>query len=318
MTSQKHKKINGVSFVSSNQKINLKHINPVLNLNANYAAIMPFGFIEVLHHPELGFNKKWQWFGEQSKGVIQYIDELQKQNINIMLKPQIWVSKGEFTGKIFMKSEEDWLEFECGYTDFILTFAKIAEQKKISIFCIGTELESFVRNRPEYWLDLIEKVKGIYKGKITYAANWDEYTETSFWKELDYIGIDGYFPLSKQKTPAIAKLKIAWDKHKIVMKKYSDSLNKQILFTEFGYRSVDYAAAKPWEVDYTKTSVNLEAQTNATQALFESLWYEDWFAGGFVWKWFIDHENVGGENNARFTPQNKPAEKVIRDFYKKY
>jgi hypothetical protein len=35
-------------------------------------------------------------------------------------------------------------------------------------------------------------------------------------------------------------------------------------------------------------------------------------------EWFIDYENVGGKNNARFTPQNKPAEETIKEFYKIY
>ena len=54
---------------------------------------------------------------------------------------------------------------------------------------------------------------------------------------------------------------------------------------------------------------------NTTQALFEELWHEEWFAGGFVWKWFMDHEKVGGIDNPRFTPQNKPAEEIIKTFY---
>lgn len=318
MTSQQKEKINGVSFVSSNKKVTSKNIQPLLNIHANYAAVMPFGFIKNINHATLGFNKDWQWFGEQTKGIQQYVKELHKHKIRVMIKPQIWVAKGEFTGTIEMTSEDDWLQFEKDYSNFILTFARIAAQEKVAIFCIGTELEKFVSNRPEYWKSLIAEVKLIYKGKITYAANWDEYTKTSFWEDLDYIGIDGYFPLSKEKTPKIATLKTAWEKHKGLMKKHTDSLNKQILFTEFGYRSVDYAAAKPWEVDYTKTSVNLTAQVNTTQALFEALWQEKWFAGGFIWKWFIDYENVGGKNNARFTPQNKPAENVIKEFYKSY
>ena len=318
MTSQQKEKINGVSFVSSNKKVTSKNIQPLLNIHANYAAVMPFGFIKSINLATLGFNKDWQWFGEQSKGIQQYVKELHKHKISVMIKPQIWVAKGEFTGTIEMTSEDDWLQFENDYSNFILTFARIAAQEKVAIFCIGTELEKFVSNRPEYWKSLIAEVKLIYKGKITYAANWDEYTKTSFWEDLDYIGIDGYFPLSKEKTPKIATLKTAWEKHKGLMKKHTDSLNKQILFTEFGYRSIDYAAAKPWEVDYTKTSVNLTAQVNTTQALFEALWQEKWFAGGFIWKWFIDYENVGGKNNARFTPQNKPVENVIKEFYKSY
>jgi hypothetical protein len=63
------------------------------------------------------------------------------------------------------------------------------------------------------------------------------------------------------------------------------------------------------------TSVNLEAQVNTTRATFEELWSEDWFAGGFVWKWFIHHDRAGGLENNRFTPQNKPAEAVIKEYY---
>lgn len=315
MSSQQETKINGISFVSSGKKATTKHIAPVVNLNANYAAVMPFGFSRSLQSPTINFNSDRQWFGERVDGVTQYISELHRSNIKTMLKPQIWISKGEFTGKIKMDSEEDWLILEKTYTDFILTYAKVAQANNVAIYCIGTELELFVKQRPEYWKGLIRKVKAIYKGKLTYAANWDEYPKTTFWNEIDYIGIDGYFPLTDAKTPRVSVLKEKWKKHKSVMKKHTDSLQKKVLFTEFGYRSVDYAAAKPWEVDYNKTSVNLEGQVNTTQALFEELWHEEWFAGGFVWKWFMDHEKVGGIDNPRFTPQNKPAEEIIKTFY---
>lgn len=308
-------KINGISFVASPKKVLEEHIDPVKRLNANYAAIMPFAFLKSLDNPDVIFNTKQQWFGERVDGAKQYIAELQKNDIKVMLKPQIWVMRGEFTGKIKMNSDFHWKQLEKTYLDFILTYAKVAQEKKVAIYCIGTELELFIKNRPVYWKQLIREVKKIYKGKLTYAANWDEYVKTSFWEELDYIGVDGYFPLSETKTPKKEELKLGWQKHKRRMKKYSDSLQKRILFTEFGYRSVDYAAAKPWEVDYSKTSVNLIGQVNATQVLFEELWHEEWFAGGFVWKWFIDHEAAGGGKNPRFTPQNKPAENVIRDFY---
>ena len=39
-------KMNGVSFVASRDVIDESHIDPVVKVNANYAAIMPFGFIK--------------------------------------------------------------------------------------------------------------------------------------------------------------------------------------------------------------------------------------------------------------------------------
>ncbi|WP_246125975.1 glycoside hydrolase family 113 [Bizionia myxarmorum] len=315
MNTAQHSKINGVSFVASRDSISEKHLKPVVDLHANYAAIMPFGFIKNLEHPELIYNTDRQWFGETLMGVSQYIDALERQNIQIMLKPQIWVWRGEYTGHIKMPTELAWKELEETYSNFILEYAKLAQEKHVALFCIGTELEQFIAHRPEYWQTLIKLIRELYKGKLTYAANWDEYKRTPFWSELDFIGIDAYFPISDEKTPSVEDCVIGWQPHKKLLKELSETYDKSILFTEFGYRSMDYTGKEPWVSDYEITSLNLIAQENATEALFETFWDENWFAGGFVWKWFHNYEERGGETDNQFTPQNKPAETVIKSFY---
>jgi hypothetical protein len=62
----------------------------------------------------------------------------------------------------------------------------------MELFCFGTELGIQSQKRLQYWAQLIVKKKNI-KGKLTYAANWDDF-DKPFWNELDYIGIDAYFP----------------------------------------------------------------------------------------------------------------------------
>ncbi|WBU90187.1 glycoside hydrolase family 113 [Cellulophaga omnivescoria] len=313
--SQVSKKINGVSFVSSRDKVTQKNITPILAINANAASVMPFGFIRDVNDPQLIFNSDRQWFGERKDGIKHYVDILHANKMSILLKPQIWIRDGKFTGTLEMDSEAHWQMLEKSYSDFILTYAALAEEVNVDIFCIGTELEKFVLQRPDFWSKLIVEVKKVYKGKLTYAANWDEYTRVPFWEKLDYVGVDAYFPLSKDKHPTVAQLKTGWQPHKKALNLMSVNLSKPILFTEYGYRSMDYTGEKPWLVDRNKTNVNLEAQSNATKAILEMFWDEDWFAGGYVWKWFIDHENVGGKNDNRFTPQNKPAELVLKQYY---
>ena len=198
-----YQKINGVSFVASPNKINPINVKQVTKNNANYVALMPFGFIKDLSSPEIIHNTDRQWFGETEKGVVQYAEEFKKANVKLMIKPHIWVWRGEFTGNIVMKSENEWEILEDSYTEFILTYAKTADFLNADIFCIGVELEQFVKNRPEYWIKLIAQIRKVYQDKLTYAANWDEYTRTPFWKQLDYIGIDAYFPLSDKKTASI-------------------------------------------------------------------------------------------------------------------
>ncbi len=314
--SQVDEKINGISFVANKSQVTQEHIDYLLPIHANHAAVMPFGFIGREGTPQVIFNTDRQWYGETKEGGGQYIDMLHKNGIKVLLKPQIWIRHGEFTGAFKLEKEEDWKAFEASYESFILMYAELAKETNAEIFCIGTELEQFVKHRPAFWKTLIAKVKKIYKGKLTYAANWDEYARVPFWNELDYIGIDAYFPLSEQKTPTVQELKEGWLKWKPTMKAFSVDNKKPILFTEFGYRSMDYTAKKPWLVDRNEEKVNLDGQVNATKAIFDEFWKEDWFAGGYIWKWFIWHDRVGGVDNNRFTPQNKPAQKVIEEFYK--
>ncbi|GAA0872411.1 hypothetical protein GCM10009117_15580 [Gangjinia marincola] len=311
-------KINGVSFVASGDSISAKHVAPVKKINANYAAVMPFGFLKGVSSPNVIYDADRQWFGERPEGVKQYIQELRKVGIKIMIKPQLWIRRGEFTGTLKMTSEKEWLILEQTYRDFILLFARLAEEEEVEILCIGTELEQFVANRPEYWTTLVAQIRSIYKGKLTYAANWDEYTRTPFWNQLDYIGVDAYFPVCNEQTPSLNCLAKGWQSHLDKLKQVAEASGKPILFTEYGYRSIDYTGEKPWTVDRSITNVNLTAQTNALHVLYDQVWSKEWFAGGFIWKWFIDHEQVGGTDNNRFTPQNKPAEELLRKTYSSY
>ncbi len=308
-------RINGISLVASKDSLVQQNVVPIKEISANYATIMPFGFIKSLGHPEIFYNLPQQWFGESFEGVAQHVRLLHKNDISVMLKPQIWISKGEFTGLLKMASEVEWLQLEDSYRNFILDFAKVAAEEKVEIFCIGTELEKFIEHRPEYWRALIAEVKLVYKGKLTYAANWDEYKRIPFWDALDYIGVDAYFPVSESKTPTVEEIKLGWETWKMELKTVSERENKKILFAEYGYRSVDFTGKEPWRSDREMNSTNLEAQTNALEALYQTLWNEDWFAGGFLWKWFIAHESSGGLENNQFTPQNKPAQKIVSKYY---
>lgn len=215
-----------------------------------------------------------------------------------------------------METEQDWKILEDSYERFILTYAQLAADLKVELFCIGTELEEFIANRPLFWDKLITQIRSIYPGKLTYAANWDEYKRTPFWASLDFIGVDAYFPLSEEKTPSVDDLKAGWHRWKSELAVLSANYDRPVLFTEYGYRSMDFTAKKPWLVDRNEEQVNLEAQVNAKKALFDEFWSEPWFAGGFLWKWFIHHDRAGGQEDNRFTPQNKPAEEIIKAYYK--
>ena len=137
----------------------------------------------------------------------------------------------------------------------------------------------------------------------------------SVWRQkLDYIGINAYFPVSADKTPSIEEVKENLTPIKNNMLSFSDSLNKQVIFTEYGYRSVDFSGVNPWESNRSD-AVNEYAQSNCLEGFYQCFWKEENILGGFLWKWFHNQSKAGGNENSGYTPQNKNSEKLILKNY---
>jgi hypothetical protein len=309
-------KAKGLSFVAPNRPIDSTNLIPVVNIGSNFISIMPYAFVEEtsgeLKYVSAKDTSKRQhiWWGETPDGVKQCIKLAHSKNLKVMLKPHLWIGGGIFTGKLRFKSELVWQKFEKSYQNYLLEFAQIAENEQVAIFCIATEMEESVKERPKFWINLIKEIRKIYKGKLTYAENWDAYQKVPFWAEMDFIGVDGYFPVSDDKNPTIIELKKGWKTHKNRLAKIAGNFQKPILFTEFGYRSCDFTAKKPWETDFSLPNNEL-AQANGYEAFFETIWGEPWFAGVFIWKWF-PIQNPNPRHKDTFSPQNKLGENVLK------
>lgn len=109
--------------------------------------------------------------------------------------------------------------------------------------------------------------------------------------KLDHIGIDGYFPLSPINTPSVSELVNAWQAKISEIEEYKTQFNKKVIFTEIGYKSIDYCAYQPWNP--TSTTLNIQAQSNSFQAFFEAFANKSWFKGAFIWKWYPNRKMMG-------------------------
>jgi hypothetical protein len=310
---KKQEVINGVSVVALSRPSDHTWTEPIQQLNANWVTLMPFAFSQV-GQPDIYFDRERQWWGETSEGVRVNIQQAHTAGFKVMLKPHVWL-RGQWIGDFTLENEADWQIWEQNYRDYILNFAKIAEEEKVDLLCIGTEMRQIVRDRPAFWKSLIPDIRQAYNGKLTYCSNWDDYTEVPFWEQLDFVGISAYFPLSETAIPNADELIRQWQPIKTTLQDFSSKMDKPILFTEYGYRSIEQVAWRSWEVERLKLNPNFEAQQIAYKALFDSFWAEPWFAGGFLWKWYPNHEKAGGMENSDWTPQNKTAEQVIREVY---
>lgn len=308
-------KLNGVNFVSPVYKVEHNCVESVTRINANWVAITPFAFMSP-GDPKVEYNCSKNWWGDTPAGIKHLAQSAKAKNLKILLKPHFWVDQQGWPGDYDL-SYEDWPKWERNYESFMMQLARISEALEIDMICIGTEFKIAVKKRRKFWNDLIAKIRRVYSGKITYAANWDNYQNVHFWDKLDYIGIDAYHPLVDDATPETEDLVKAWSKHIYSLQHVAREYNKQILFTEYGYRSIHKNTWHQWEIEGidSNVDVNLEAQTNAYEAIYQVFWNEEWFAGGFLWKWWDEDKTAGGMQHSNYTPQNKPVEQTIKKWY---
>ena len=314
--------VRGMSLVAAQSPIQDNPIQQLKTLGVNSVALLPYYYYtpgdptidEISRCPDPNCPH-----GPSTRAaVLEALQRAQTEGLAVMIKPQLWAME-EWVGELSFATEQDWLTFEQNYTNFILDWVRVAAAYQVEYFCVGTELRIFVAQRASYWQRLIPQIKAIYSGKLTYAANWDDYQEVPFWNQLDYIGVDAYFPLTFKKEPPVCLLQELWQPYKEQMAAYSKAQQKPILFTEFGYLSVESAAYNTWELEANiqKTVVNEQAQANALQALLVEFAQEDWWAGGFQWKWYADMLSAQCEWNLAndYTPQNKKSTAVLQLLY---
>ena len=307
--------IKGISFVATEMKVNNSNIQPIKDIHANWISLMPYAYSPWGQEVgcELAYNSDFQWRGEKDEGIIEAIILAHQNGLKVMVKPHLWLN-GNYTGDFVLSNEKDWAIWEKNYANYILHFAFLADSLKAEMFCIGTELKLTISNRPVFWNKLIDSIKTFYEGELTYAANWDDYQDVPFWEQLDYIGINGYFPLSSNTSPSVEELCIAWRPTILAIENFQNKIKKPILFTEIGYKSVNSCAEEPWNP--VSNNCNMLEQANATEAFFKCYDNMPWFVGCFIWKWYPDHDNSGGKNDDDYTPQNKPTADLIRKYFK--
>lgn len=310
-------KIKGMSFVAPPNPFPNDPLLPLKALGTDWVAVLPYAYFKK-NEPEIHGFSNGGWWGERPEGICTTVNHAHDKGIKVMLKPQLW-THDQWIGELKFDTEKDWKKFEKNYATFILKWAAIADSMGIDMLCIGTEIRHSAEQRPKYWRQLIQSIRKVYNGKLTYAPNWDDYDKITFWDALDYIGVDAYFPLSFEKTPTVCDLKEAWEPIITKLEGYAKKWNKPILFTEFGYLSLDGCAGKTWVLEKNRASagINEQAQANAIQALLEVFGGKDWWAGGFLWKWYPNYSSSMGEGKrARdYTPQGKLAETLLQKMY---
>jgi hypothetical protein len=316
--SQTDLKIGGMTLVAPRDSFSENPFTDIVDLNVGWIAVVPYAFTPK-EEARVYFENSHQWWGETPQGAESTIKLAKNNGLKVMVKPQLWLSHS-WVGELEFETEKEWLTWENDYRKYIMLFAEIAERTDAEMLCVGTEFKKSLKLRDHFWRQLIVEIRKVYGGLLTYCSNWDEFDSVTIWDAVDVIGVSSYFPLSDDATPGVDDLVKEWIPIKKRMNVLSKKYNKQILFTEYGYLSVDGCAGKTWELEKNRQqrSVNEKAQCNALEALYSTFSHEDYWAGGFMWKWYPNGNVRQGFKDHDYTPQGKMAEKVIQEWYGRF
>lgn len=242
--------------------------------------------------------------------LIRFIKHLKESGYKVVLYPLLFIDMPQKPWRgILSGASEDVREFFIRYNKFIMHYCSLCKED-IDAFLIGSELIGLTSIRSEegsypavdqlILLAAMCKEKLGDKVKVSYAANWDEYHHVAggwyhldkLWasKDIDFIGIDAYFPLSDSKVsiydiskiqqgwvsgegyefygenkdplePQYAWKNIGWwwgNQHTNPDGKQTEWVpkSKKIWFTEYGFPSVDCCTNQP--NIFSDTTIGLE------------------------------------------------------------
>lgn len=281
------------------------------NMGANAVAIVPYSFMRDPRQPaRLPIMQRPGT--ENDEAVIHSAQHAKMLGMAVVLKPQIWMRGGKWPGDIGMDSEADWQAFFRHYNRWMVHYAIMAETYHWDALCIGTEMVQATLQREADWRALIRQIRGVYTGQLTYAANWgDEFEKTNLWDDLDFIGLNCYYPLSQKDSPSDRELGRSMadviGKIERVCRRYQ----KKLVFTEIGFPSVESPWKKPHEDWGDDLQFDAEGQRRCYETVLRAIEGKEWCSGVLWWKCHST-ANMRRKRETDFTPFGKEAETVVR------
>lgn len=286
-------------------------------MGARWIALTPFGRVYDLSGA--GVDPTFERpYADNRVDVERAVMMAHARGLRVMLVPHLWVESGGWRAEIDPKSDAGWDTWIKSYGAFVRGWAEVAEASRVDLFSAGVELRSWVTtSRAPRFAALVGEIRKIYKGPITYSANWDDVDQTSILGSLDVIGINAFYPLADKDGAAFPELLAGGERVRQKIHALAEAWQKPVLFTEIGYTTRPNPAIRPWEWPDSMKAVKVDeqAQADAYRALLAPLLDEPLFMGFFVWRLYADPDDVSQEDEWGFSPRGKRAELVVRDAF---
>lgn len=268
--------------------------------------ILALGALQSTAHSEdVDYTGNYMPTDDELIKIITYAKEL---GLRVILKPLVNCKNGTWRAHINFFDQEvvcepKWSNWFKSYTKYQLHYANIAEQMECEMFIVGCEMVQAER-RADEWRKLIQDVKKVYTGLVSY--NTDKYQEdnVTWWDAVDVISSSGYYSIHD------------WDNQIKRIEKVVQKYNKPFFFAEAGCPSREGSSHIPNNWEHVG-ALSLEEQANYYQVMFDKCKDVDWIKGFGLWDWKSHiYKEVEGIYDDEYAVYGKPACTIIHDFYK--
>lgn len=263
-------------------------------------------------------------FSPSDEELAETVKTFKAHGIKVMLKPMIechdsiWRGNISFPEKQMMIQgiETDyWGEWFRNYSDCMAHYARFAEDHGIELFCAGCELMG-CEPREEHWPGVIERIRSIYHGPVTYNAN--QYFPGSpfvrkWFNLLDLLGVS-FYTGTPRPNPTPDEIAADLRPNVDALAEVARETGVPLFFAECGARSVEKGTEQPWMYSNSGAYDGM-AQANYLEGVVKAFTPRPWWHGLMWWKWDEQQKRPhyaqpGGDTG--FTIHGKPAAEVMR------
>jgi len=287
-------------------------LDELVRMGVNAISITPFGRIWSLESTEIAWDFETP-YATNRRAIARMIAQAKARGLRVLMIPHLWVETPGWRGEIDPGGEQRWRDYQASYRRFILAWASDAQAFGADGFSIGVECKSWSGRFGGYWTQLIREVRSAFHGALTYSANWDEVEGVLFWDQLDWIGVNAFYPLAS--TPGASDALYAENAGRALdaLLGFAAIVGKPSVLVEVGYTSRPNAAVEPWlwPDGMRGVVVDEREQARALSAIIEAAAARPGVLGLFVWRYYANLDDVSQEAPWGFSPHAKQAESVL-------
>ncbi|MFT5354575.1 MAG: hypothetical protein ACI9KE_001782 [Polyangiales bacterium] len=279
-------------------------------MGANWVSITPFGRVWDLNstHIDMDFEAAYE---ENRVAVRRVIAQAHAHGLQVLLIPHLWVETGGWRGEM---EPTNWPDYQESYRSFVRAWARDGEMAGADALSIGVECKSWSGRFGGFWTSFIADLREDFSGLLTYSANWDEAEDVLFWDQLDFVGINAFYPLADHDDASDEEYLEGARQIVPTVEALADVLMMPVVFVEVGYTTRSNAAVEPWlwPDGMENVVVDEREQARGLDAVFRAFLPQDFFAGFFIWRYYAHLHDISQESEWGFSPHGKMAERVLR------